>query len=165
MVRVVIFDHRFPLPTRVKTTALRCFGMKIGRGAVIRSRVIISFPWRVTMGDHVWIGDDVTILSLAPVTIGSNVCISQRAFLCTGSHDFSRPTFDLITKPIVIEDHCWIGAMAFVGPGVTVEKGSMCAAASVVVKNVPQGSIVGGNPAKPLSMPSRPGVLETAARP
>ena len=78
-----------------------------------------------------WIGDEVLILSLAPVKIGSNVCISQRAFLCTGSHDFRSEGFDLITKPIEIGDGCWLAACAFVGPGATVSAGTMVKASEV----------------------------------
>ena len=117
-------------------TALRCFGATVGEGVVIRSRVNVTFPWNLSLGDHVWIGDEVLILSLAPVVIGSHVCISQRAFLCTGSHKFHRETFDLVTKPIVIEDGCWIAATVFVGPGVTIAKGTLCAAGSVVMKDL-----------------------------
>ena len=123
-------------------------GAKIGRGVVIRSRVNITFPWRFECGDHVWIGDEVFILSLDRVVIGSNVCISQRAFLCTGSHDFRQETFDLVTGPIVVKDGCWIGAQAFVGPGVDFEEGSRCLAGAVVVRNVAAGTCVGGVPAE-----------------
>jgi putative colanic acid biosynthesis acetyltransferase WcaF len=73
----------------------------------------------------VWIGDEVLILSLDRVTIGSNGCLSQRAFLCTGSHDFSKESFDLITKPIVIGEGCWIAACAFIGPGAVIAPGTM----------------------------------------
>ena len=110
---------------------LRIFGAKVGRGVVIRSRVNITFPWRFSCGDHVWIGDEVLILSLAPVCLGSNVCISQRAFLCTGSHRFSRETFDLVTRPITIGDGCWIAAQAFVGPGVELPPGTLVKAGEV----------------------------------
>ena len=82
------------------------------------------------------------------MSIGSNVCISQRAFLCTGSHDFSKEGFDLITKPVVIEDSCWVGAQAFVGPGVTMRAGSRCLAGAVVAHDVDSGRTVGGVPAK-----------------
>ena len=123
--RSLVFAPWFPVPSAFKVAALRMFGARIGRGVVIRSRVNITFPWRFACGDNVWIGDEVVILSLARVTLGSNVCLSQRAFLCTGSHDFRAEGFDLITKPITIGDSCWICAMAFVGPGAELPAGTM----------------------------------------
>ena len=123
--RSLFFASWFPVPSKIKVMVLRSFGAKVGEGVVIRSRVNITFPWKLEIGNDVWIGDEVMILSLAPVKIGSNVCISQRAFICTGSHDFSKESFDLITKPIIIEDGCWICAQAFIGPGVTVPEGTM----------------------------------------
>lgn len=150
LVRACVFQSRLPWPSGIKVRLLRLFGARIGTGVVIRSRVNISFPWRLSVGDHTWVGDEVSILSLADVSIGSSVCISQRAFLCTGSHDYRKPTFDLITNPIHVQDSAWIGAMSFVGPGVTVGQGAVCAAGSVVVRDVPPGVIVGGNPAKPI---------------
>ncbi|MDA7932156.1 WcaF family extracellular polysaccharide biosynthesis acetyltransferase [Akkermansiaceae bacterium] len=123
--RSLFFAPWFPIPSPVKVAFLRLFGAKVGAGVVIRSRVNITFPWKLEIGDHVWLGDEVMILSLDRVKIGSHVCISQRAFLCAGSHDFRKESFDLITKPIVIEDGCWICAQAFIGPGVTVPEGTM----------------------------------------
>lgn len=111
--------------------ALRLFGAKVGIGVVIRSRVNITFPWKLEIGDHVWIGDEVLILSLAPVRIGTNVCLSQRAFVCTGSHDFRSEGFDLITKPVVIGDGCWVAACAFIGPGAILPQGTMVRAGEV----------------------------------
>jgi putative colanic acid biosynthesis acetyltransferase WcaF len=148
VVRSLLFAPWFPVPSPFKVAVLRFFGAKIGVGVVIRSRVNITFPWKLEIGDHVWIGDEVLILSLERVVIGSNVCISQRAFLCTGSHDFAKETFDLITRPITIGDGCWIGAQAFVGPGVTMNPNSRCLAGAVVVKNVAEGTTVGGVPAR-----------------
>ena len=150
LAKVAFFMHSIPLPSALKAATLRTFGAKVGDGVVIRSRVNITFPWRVTLGDHVWIGDDVTLLSLDQVTIGSNVSISQRAFLCTGSHDIESTKFDLITKPIAVEDHCWIAAMTFVGPGVSIGKGSLVAAGAIAISDVAPGSKVGGNPARPI---------------
>ena len=148
IVRSLLFAPWFPVPSAFKVAALRAFGAKVGDGVVIRSRVNITFPWKLEIGDHVWIGDEVMILSLNRVVIGSNVCISQRAFLCTGSHDFSKETFDLITRPIIIGEGCWIGAQAFVGPGVTMGAGSRCLAGAVVVKDVVAGTTVAGVPAR-----------------
>jgi hypothetical protein len=89
----------------------------VGTGVVIKPHVRVKFPWKLYIGDHSWIGESVWIDNLAQVTIGSNCCISQGAYLCTGSHRWDRDTFDLVTKPIVIEDQCWVGAMARVAPG------------------------------------------------
>ena len=148
VVRSLLFAPFFPVPSSFKVAALRLFGAKVGNGVVIRSRVNITMPWRLTVGDHVWIGDEVMILALEQVTIGAHVCLSQRAFLCTGSHDFSKEGFDLITAPITIEDHSWVCAQAFVGPGIIMEKGSRCLAGAVVVKDVPRQTTVCGIPAR-----------------
>ena len=148
--RSLFFAPWFPLPSKIKVMILRIFGAKIGERVVIRSRVNITFPWRVEIADHVWIGDEVIILSLAPVRIGSHSCVSQRAFICTGSHDFSRDSFDLVTREIEIGESCWIGAQSFVGPGVSVGDGSRCLAGAVVVKDVANDQVVGGVPAKVL---------------
>ncbi len=148
VVRSLLFAPWFPVPSRLKSGALRAFGARVGKGVVIRSRVNITFPWKVKIGDYVWIGDEVLILSLAPVHIGSHVCISQRAFLCTGSHDFLKETFDLVTKPIVIGDGSWVGAQVFVAPGVTLHSNTVCAAGAVVVKGAGPNELIGGNPAK-----------------
>ena len=155
VVRSLLFAPWFPVPSILKCRALRLFGAKVGRGVVIRSRVNITFPWRFECGDNVWIGEEVYILSLARVTIGSNVCLSQRAFLCTGSHDFRKETFDLVQKPITVGDGCWIAAGAFVGPGVNIGGGSVVAAGAVVIKDVAVGTLVGGNPARVLETQKR----------
>jgi len=146
--RSLSFAPWFPVPSPVKVAVLRCFGAKVGSGVVIRSRVNITFPWRFECGDHVWIGDEVMILSLDRVVLGSHVCLSQRAFLCTGSHDYTKASFDLITRPIVMGDGCWVGAQAFIGPGVVLRENTVCAAGSVVVKSAGPNELIGGNPAK-----------------
>ena len=148
VVRSLFFEPRFPVPSKLKVFWLRLFGAQVGEGVVIRSRVNMTFPWKVEIGNFVWIGDEVMILSLDRVSIGSNTCISQRAFLCTGSHDFSKESFDLITAPIEIGESCWVGATAFLGPGVVMEAGSRCLAGAVVVKRVEAGFTVAGVPAR-----------------
>ncbi len=146
-VRAVFFGSLFPLPSSLLCFWLRFFGAKIGKNVVLRRGLNVSFPWRLRIGDNVWLGEEVSILSLAEVCIESNVCVSQRAFLCTGSHDYYDSTFSLITKPIRLESGSWVAAMAFIGPGVVVGKGSVCAAGSVVTKSVAPYHLVSGNPA------------------
>ena len=132
LVRSVFFMPSLPLPSSLRVWWLRRFGAVVGEGVVIRSRVNITFPWRVSIGDYTWVGEEVLILSLASVDIGSHVCLSQRAFLCTGSHDFKKTSFDLITRPVTVNDHCWVSATAFVGPGSNVPTGTMVRAGEVV---------------------------------
>lgn len=147
LVGAFFFRTSLPWPSRVRVKLLRAFGARVGEHAVLRAKLNVNFPWRLTLGDHVWIGEEVMILSLAPVTIESHVCVSQRSFLCTGSHNFLAPHFDLVTKPITIRERSWVAAQAFVGPGVEIGPGSMVAAGAVVTTNVPPGVLVQGNPA------------------
>lgn len=147
LVRFFFFANALPWPSVLRTGFLRLFGAKIGRGVVVRNNVNVTFPWRLTLGDDVWIGEDVLILSLAPVVIESSVCISPRAFLCTGSHRFHSPGFDLATKPITVRRGSWIAAQAFIAPGVEIGPDAMVCAGSVIQANVPPGITVQGNPA------------------
>ncbi len=146
-VRCLFFENPLPVPSGWRVRILRWFGARVGERVVIRSQVKITFPWRLRVGNDVWIGDGVWILSLAPVTVGDSVCLSQRCFLCSGSHDYRVDTFDLITKPIEIRSSSWIAADAFVGPGVTVGPGSVLAAGGVATRTVPPHTLAGGNPA------------------
>ena len=131
----------------LKCSVLRAFGAGVGRNVTIKPDVKITFPWKLTVGDHVWLGEECWLLNLERIVIGSNVSISQRAFLCTGSHDYKRATFDLITRPIRLEDGVWIGAGCWVGPGVTAESHSVLTAGSVAAKNLAAHGIYRGNPA------------------
>lgn len=146
--RAAFFQTWVPWSPSLRAALLRAFGARIGRGVVVRANVSISFPWRLTVGDHVWIGEDVGILSLAPVRIEDNVCISQRAYLCTGSHDYRRGDFKLVTKPITVRAGSWIAATAFLAPGVEIGAGAVVAAGSVVTRDVPPATLVRGNPAE-----------------
>ena len=147
LLRCIFFTPAFPWPSCLRAALLRGFGAKVGQGVVLRSRVTIWFPWRLTLGDYVWLGEEVFILNLASVAIESNVCVSQRAFLCTGSHDYTSSAFDLITKPIGVERGAWIGANAFVSPDVTVGTHAVLTAGSVATKDLQPYGIYQGNPA------------------
>ena len=146
-VKGVFFQTPWPWPSALRVALLRAFGARVGKEVTIRAQVNVTFPWRLTVGDYVWLGEEVIVLSLAAVTIESHVCVSQRAFLCTGSHDFRSDDFTLIVKPITVRERSWIAAQVFIAPGVEIGAGSMVAAGSVVVENVPPGSLVRGNPA------------------
>ncbi|MGH7870278.1 MAG: WcaF family extracellular polysaccharide biosynthesis acetyltransferase [Candidatus Dormibacteraceae bacterium] len=131
----------------LKRIVLRLFGARIGKGVVIKPQVKITFPWKLEVGDHSWIGEEAWLLSLDRIVVGSNVCISQRAFLCTGSHNYKSSTFNLITAPIRVENGAWLAAGCWVGPGVTVGSHAVLTAGAVAGKNLEPWAIYSGNPA------------------
>lgn len=131
----------------LKVRILRMFGAKIGRGVVIKPGVNIKYPWNLEIGDYTWIGENVWIDNLVQVTIGSNVCISQGAMLLCGNHNYKSLTFDLIVKPIVIEDGAWIGAQSTVCPGVTCKSHSVLSVGAVATKDLEPYSVYCGVPA------------------
>jgi putative colanic acid biosynthesis acetyltransferase WcaF len=131
----------------LKRAVLRAFGARIGRDVTIKPQVKITFPWKLEIGDHVWLGEECWLLNLERIAIGNHVCISQRAFLCTGSHNYKSPTFNLIVKPIQVGDGAWLGAGCWVGPGVTVGNHAVLTAGSMTTKNLEPFGIYRGNPA------------------
>jgi putative colanic acid biosynthesis acetyltransferase WcaF len=133
-----------------RVVLLRLFGARIGKGVVIKPRVQVKFPWRLEIGDFSWLGEGAWIDNLAQVTIGAHCCISQGAYLCTGSHDWSSETFDLIVKPITIGQGAWLAASSVVGPGVTVGSGAVLTLSSAAVTDLQPGWIHSGVPARPI---------------
>jgi len=94
------------------------------------------------------ISDGATIYNLGPVTIGDHTVISQDVYVCAGTHDYTRSNLPLLRPPIAIGSGVWICAGAFIGPGVTISDNSIVGARAVVMKDVPPGVVVAGNPAK-----------------
>lgn len=131
----------------VRRWLLRLFGGRMGRGVVLKPGLRVKYPWLLSVGDHSWLGEDCWIDNLEQVTIGSNVCVSQGAYLCTGNHDWADPAFGLIVKPITLRDGCWVGAKAIVCPGVTLNECAVAAAGSMVSQDIPAYEIHAGNPA------------------
>jgi len=125
---------------------LKMFGAKIGKDVRIKPGIYVHYPWRLTIGDHSWIAA-CRIENLAQVTIGENVCISQEAMLLTGNHDYKTTGFDLITKPIVLENGSWIGAKAIVCPGITVASHAVLTVGAIATKDLLPYAIYQGNPA------------------
>jgi len=149
-IKMAFFTTPFPWPSSLKCQILRLFGAEIGHGVVIKPSVNILFPWKLIVGDHSWIGEESWILNFEKISIGSHACVSQRAFLCAGNHDFRKPSMPYRNGPITIYSGAWVGAQVFVGPGVEIGEETVITAGSVVLKNLPAATICGGNPATPL---------------
>lgn len=130
-----------------RNVLLRLFGATVGKGCKIHPRCRIWAPWNLELGTFVSMAEDVDCYCVSPIQIGSKVAISQRAFLCTASHDISTHLRPLIHKPIVIEDFAWVCAEAFVGPGVRVGEGAVIAARGCVFRDVEPYAVMMGNPA------------------
>ena len=131
----------------LRVSLLRFFGAEIGNGVVIKPCVRVKYPWHLKVGNDVWLGESCWIDNLTAVRIGHDACISQGAYLCTGNHNWSDPKFSLAVEPITVGDGAWIGAKAFVAPGVVLGEESVAAAGSVVSRNIPAHEIHAGNPA------------------
>ena len=144
----IFFKSSFFSSNPLKKLLLKLFGAKVGEGVVIKPNVNIKYPWFLSIGDYSWIGEEVWIDNLASVEIGSHVCISQGAFLLCGNHDYTKSSFDLMVKPILIEDGVWVGAKSVVCPGVTCFSHAVLSVGSVATKNLEAYSIYQGNPAQ-----------------
>lgn len=147
-VKVWFFLSPWPWPVRFKRWLLIRFGAKVGKGLYMRPRVGIHFPWKLTIGDHCWVGDGVEILNLEPVTLEDHVVIGHQAYLAAGSHDARSRSMAYANKPIVIRRGTWIATRAFIGPGVTVGENCVVGACAVVMKSVPDDSVVTGQAAQ-----------------
>jgi putative colanic acid biosynthesis acetyltransferase WcaF len=126
---------------------LRLFGARIGRKCLVKS-ARIWVPWNLQMGEFSVIGDGAEIYNLSPVCIGSNTVISQRACVCTATHDYTKTDFPLYSRPITIGSSAWVAAAAFIAPGVNVGNGAVVGACSVVTKDVPSWTVCAGNPCR-----------------
>lgn len=137
----------------LRVFAVRRLFKSVGQNVNIASGVVFGRGARISIGTASGIGEGSRIVCMHDVNIGDDVMIGPEVLILTGGHAFDDPTIRLIdqkvvTAPVTIEDDVWIGARAILLPGVTVRRGSVVAAGSVVTKDVPSGSVVGGNPAK-----------------
>ena len=143
-----LFVSSFQPSSSVRIFFLRLFGASIGTGVVAKPYVRVKYPWRLRVGDYSWIGESVWIDNMDNVTIGNHCCISQGAYICTGNHNWKRPAFDLVTRPVVMGDYSWLCAKAIIAPGVNVAMGSVITMNSVAVSDTDEWTIYTGNPAR-----------------
>lgn len=146
LVNWLFFRSAFPF-YGAKRFLLRTFGARVGRGVIIKPHVSIKYPWKLSVGNHVWIGESVWIDNLAQVTLMDNSCISQGAMLLCGNHNYRKSTFDLIVGEITLEEGAWAGANTVVCPGVKLGSHSLLTVGSIATANLEAWWIYQGNPA------------------
>lgn len=147
---ILVLRNPLLVGSGIRVWMLRVFGARIGRGVVIKPSVNIKYPWKLTVGNHCWIGEAVWIDNLSEVTMGDSVTLSQGAMILTGSHDHTRETFDFISHPVVLEEGVWIGARAVVYGGVTCHTHAILGINAVAEANLQAYTIYKGNPAVPV---------------
>ncbi|MDC3195827.1 WcaF family extracellular polysaccharide biosynthesis acetyltransferase [Flavobacteriaceae bacterium] len=131
---------------------LRLFGAKIGKGVLIRSSVKVTYPWKVSIGDYTWIGEETILYSLGEIKIGSHVAVAHGVYFNTGNHNYKSNDFAILKDKIIIKDESWITNDVYIAPGVTIGEGCVIGARSSVYKNMPKGWVCYGNPAKPVKL-------------
>jgi len=146
----LFFLSSFPWPSRFKSWLLRFFGAEVGQGVYWKPRVNVHIPWKLKVGDHTWVGEEVCIINFAPISIGAHCCLSQRSLLCSGNHDYGSPDMRYRHAPIVLEDGVWVGAGAFVGPGVKVGVDAVITAMSLVNRSLAGAWVYAGQPCAPV---------------
>ncbi|HAC63680.1 MAG TPA: colanic acid biosynthesis acetyltransferase WcaF [Cyanothece sp. UBA12306] len=149
LVQAIAFPLSLHQANSFRCWLLRLFGAKIGDGVVIRPTARFTYPWKVEIGDYSWIGDDVVFYSLDHLTIGRQCVVSQKCYLCTGSHDLQDPTFGLMVAPIEIGNGVWIAADCFVAPGVRIGANGVIGARSSVFSDIPESQVAWGTPCRP----------------
>lgn len=135
---------------RWRAFLLRLWGAKLGQGCHIYPKAVIWAPWNLICGDEVGVASGAILYNQAPITLGRRVVISQGAHLCTGSHDYTSPGFELFARPITVEAQAWVAAEVFVHPGVAIGEGAVVGARSVVTHNLPPWMVCAGHPCEPL---------------
>lgn len=127
---------------------LKAFGAQINGRPFVHQRARIQIPWNLIMHDRSALGDRANAYSLGIIEIHEHATVAQEAYICTGTHAFDQPAMNLMTAPVVIGAHAFIGARAFILPGVSVGQYAVVGACSVVTKSVPDKVTVKGNPAR-----------------
>jgi len=130
----------------------KLFGAQIGVGVRISNNAILYYPWNITIGDYSWIGDKCNLYSIDKIVIGKNVALAHNIFVATAAHNTASLTFETIRKPVSICDEVWIASNAFINMGLTLNKGVVIGSCAVVTKDMPEGYICLGFPAKPVKL-------------
>jgi putative colanic acid biosynthesis acetyltransferase WcaF len=142
LVELLLVSSSWQVSSRLRRAALVAFGARVGKGVLLRPRLRVRFPWKLSIGDRSWIGEDVWLHNQDQITIGSDVVISQGTFITTGSHAHRRD-MALVTAPVAISDGAWITARCIVLGGSQVGVSTLITPGTVVSGTVPDGMVFG----------------------
>ena len=149
---------------RWRAFVLRRFGACIGAHCDIRGSARIWYPPNLEMADWSMLAGGVICYNPAKILIGRGTLVSQRAHLCSASHDFRQVDFPLTLQPINLGEQVWIAAEAFVGPGVSVGNGAVLGARAAAFNDLETWHIYRGNPAQPIRTREKVDFIANALR-
>ncbi len=163
-IAVLLWDYVWPIAcgwtpkpfNRWRLLVLRLFGTEVHGLPFVHGRARIQHPWNLVLHHRACLGDRADAYCLDRVTLGEGCTIAQEAYLCTGSHDFSQPGIPLMTAPLRVGAHVFVGARAFIMPGVTLGDRCIVGACAVVTRDVAPAVVVVGNPARPTAARVKP---------
>jgi putative colanic acid biosynthesis acetyltransferase WcaF len=127
---------------------LRRFGATIGYHSDVRGSVRVFYPANLTMGKHSVLADGIDCYNMAPLTIGDFTIVSQRVYLCGGTHDYTIASHPLMVRPVTIGSNVWVAAEAMIAPGCIVPDGCLIGARAMVYGELEPWSIYSGNPGR-----------------
>ena len=119
----------------------KIFGARIGRGVLLRPSCKITYPWKVSIGEFSWIGDNVTLYSLGDIQIGKNTIVSQNSYICAATHDYTKSTFDILDLPVKIGNSVWLASDVFIAPGITICDTTIISLRSTVTKDIRESGV------------------------
>lgn len=149
-----IFVRNALIPAIMRKSILSLFGAKIGARVILRSSVMIHFPWNITIGSDCWIGEQVWFINHEKIFIGSNVCISQRSVICSSGHNYRSPSLEYAHSPVVIKDGAWVCFDAKVLPGVTIGECAVVSAGEIARNSLPDYSMLVSGQVRQIDRPN-----------
>jgi maltose O-acetyltransferase len=131
----------------------------VGDGVVVRPPFHCDYGANIHLGRGTFVNFACVFLDVAPIVLGDNCQVGPAVQIYAADHprdaELRRQGYES-GRPVRIGDNVWLGGGTIVLPGVSIGDDAIVGAGSVVTREVPPGTTVAGNPARPIGRTSRP---------